>query len=67
MGRGCPGRAYYSWDCRTYTLFGGECGVSWRGLLDFNEGNSLQDRAAIGQGARASTFQMLAEDRPFSG
>ena len=38
MGRGyCPGRAYYSRDCRTYTLFGGECGVSWRGLLDLTK------------------------------
>ena len=63
MKRYCPVRAYYSRDCRTYTLFGGECGVL-EGIAEFNEGNSLQDRAAIGQGARANTFQMLAEGSP---
>ena len=49
------------------TLSSAASAVCLGGIAGFNEGNSLQDRAAIGQGARASTFQMLAEDRSFSG
>jgi hypothetical protein len=38
-------------DCQTYTLFGGGRG-GLGGIAGFSEGNSLQDRASIGQGAR---------------
>ena len=44
---------------RTLSSAAGAAGLG--GIAGFNEGNSLQDRASIGQGA--VTFQMLGKNR----